>query len=90
MHKVNVWILLKKSKRRYWGISNPSLERLTDTTLEGLLTCKVSEEQKRLLGADTSHDKIKSTVFLLPGKKAPGPDGYTSDFFQAFMEPGGK
>ncbi|XP_074288741.1 uncharacterized protein LOC141613898 [Silene latifolia] len=48
------------------------------------------ESHKLLLLAPVTDDEIKQTLFSIPNDKAPGPDGYSSQFFKATWDITGK
>ncbi|CAN0924498.1 hypothetical protein LINGRAHAP2_LOCUS34221 [Linum grandiflorum] len=50
--------------------------------LDGLVDMTVTEDQQQMLDADVSRDEIQAALFSMKGDKAPGPDGYTADFFK--------
>lgn len=54
-----------------------TVERLRD-----LLGFQCSEIDCEKLIKDVSKEEIKCILFKMPGSKAPGPDGYTSEFFK--------
>uniref|UniRef100_A0A803QHQ4 Reverse transcriptase zinc-binding domain-containing protein n=1 Tax=Cannabis sativa TaxID=3483 RepID=A0A803QHQ4_CANSA len=43
---------------------------------------RLSEEQKNLLLQEFSKEEVKAAVFSIPGNKLPGPDGFSSFFYQ--------
>lgn len=43
----------------------------------------LSEDQKLLLCAPVSVNEIKEAIFSIPSSKSPGPDGFTSGFYEA-------
>ncbi|KAK9713574.1 hypothetical protein RND81_06G036400 [Saponaria officinalis] len=42
----------------------------------------ITHDHIAILTADVTHEEIKSAMFDIPGTKAPGPDGYSSQFFK--------
>jgi len=42
----------------------------------------ISVENCLMLERDVTVEQIKETIFSMKANKAPGPDGYTSDFFK--------
>lgn len=51
-------------------------------TLKDLLNFQCSEEDCKNLLKEVSKEEIKGVLFKMPGSKAPGPDGYTMEFFK--------
>ncbi|XP_074299534.1 uncharacterized protein LOC141630656 [Silene latifolia] len=42
----------------------------------------LTDEQREMLSAPVTDEEIKAAMFSIPGTKAPGPDGYSSQFFK--------
>ncbi|XP_074288179.1 uncharacterized protein LOC141613345 [Silene latifolia] len=61
------------------GTSKPVVPVNMDVVRQG--ACLTSEHQD-ILQAPVNEDEIKTTLFSIPGNKAPGPDGYSSQFFK--------
>ena len=47
---------------------------------------RVSDEENSLLTAPYSEEEVIKAVFLMEHNKAPGPDGFPSEFYQNFWE----
>ena len=47
---------------------------------------QVSEEENEVLMAPFSEEDVKTAVFDTEHKKAPGPDGFSTEFYQFFWE----
>jgi hypothetical protein len=47
---------------------------------------QVSEEENQILTAPFSEEKIKMAIFGMEHNKAPGPDGFSTKFYQFFWE----
>jgi hypothetical protein len=45
---------------------------------------QVSEEENEILTASFSEEEVKMAVFDKEHNKAPGPDGFPSEFYQFF------
>ena len=41
----------------------------------------VNEEQQRYLLGEYTTDEVRNAMFGIPGNKAPGPDGFSAQFF---------
>lgn len=55
-----------------------------DTSLEelrGLISYRCTQEVADQLSSIPSEEEIKTTLFAMPKNKAPGPDGYSAEFF---------
>lgn len=52
--------------------------------LEGVLTCKVTEEMNRYLVLIPSDSEIKEAAFSINSSKAPGPDGFSAKFYHSY------
>ncbi|KAL2921399.1 hypothetical protein RDABS01_012890, partial [Bienertia sinuspersici] len=63
------------------GIAHHKSYPINDKIIK--LSPVLSDDQARILIADTTHKEIKSALFSILGSKAPGPDGYNSSFFKA-------
>jgi hypothetical protein len=51
--------------------------------IQQLISPTISVENCLMLERDVTVEEIKETIFSMQANKAPGPDGYTSDFFKA-------
>jgi hypothetical protein len=45
---------------------------------------QVSVEENNLLTAPYSEEEVKKTIFQMEHNKAPGPDGFPTEFYQTF------
>ncbi|XP_060969549.1 uncharacterized protein LOC133036814 [Cannabis sativa] len=61
--------------------SQPAEEDM-QKALEGI-SCYLSDTEKTLLNEDFTLDEIEKAFFQLPLDKAPGPDGFNSNFYKA-------
>ena len=61
---------------------DPKVERCKQTFLTELLQVNLSSKVAAELVKPVTLAKIKSNVFGINGEKAPGPNGYTSQFFK--------
>lgn len=52
-------------------------------SIEEYCRSSLKEEQQNALIAEITPEEVKSVTFSLDGDKAPGPDGYTAEFFKA-------
>lgn len=64
------------------GSSSPSLSNDDIGEIHRLTSFKCDEACKGMLMALVSQAEIKKEVFDLPANKAPGPDGYTGEFYR--------
>lgn len=46
---------------------------------------KLTDEQRDFLDSDITIEEIKGVIKALPSSKAPGPDGFTGEFFKSFV-----
>jgi hypothetical protein len=49
-------------------------------------TPQVSKEENSLLTKSYTEDEVQKAVFQMKHNKAPGPDGFPTEFFQSFWE----
>ncbi|CAA7024809.1 unnamed protein product [Microthlaspi erraticum] len=63
------------------GKANPDVRPPSFPTLSSILGFRCSEGLSRRLSTLPSLEEIKDAVFVLPKNKAPGPDGFTVEFF---------
>lgn len=54
------------------------------TQIQGLITRKVTPEMNIMLTAIPSDSEIREAVQSINGNKAPGPDGFSATFYQAY------
>jgi hypothetical protein len=47
---------------------------------------KVNQKYINLLNSPITCDEIETVIKSLPAKKSPGPDGFTTKFYQTFEE----
>ncbi|KAG7541754.1 Endonuclease/exonuclease/phosphatase superfamily [Arabidopsis thaliana x Arabidopsis arenosa] len=77
--------LLKEMVVTYYqqllGTKNTSVHPLSTERIRELNSFRCSADLGRRLSAIPTPEEITSTVFSLPRNKAPGPDGFTVDFF---------
>lgn len=62
--------------------SPPVLSSEAKDEISRLTTFRCDVPSKEMLMAPVSREEIKKEVFSLPANKAPGPDGYTGEFFR--------
>lgn len=67
----------------YSSMSN-SIDEEMHTFLEPLGLPKLTEEQKQFLDSDISVEELEEVIRAMPSGKAPGPDGFTAEFFKSF------
>lgn len=60
-----------------------SMSKQMQLRLHNVLTNKLSEQQAKLLAQSISNEEIKSALFLMKKGTAPGPEGYTVEFFKS-------
>ncbi|KAG7563869.1 Reverse transcriptase zinc-binding domain [Arabidopsis suecica] len=65
-------------------------EGITITDLQQLLPFRCSAVDQQSLIRTVTDEEIKKVLFSMPNDKAPGPDGYTSEFYKAAWEIIGK
>jgi len=58
-------------------------EEMTAETLEHCLPFKCTEAQQIMLEKEVTAAEVRQVLFAMPANKAPGPDGYTSEFFKS-------
>ncbi|KAI5389295.1 hypothetical protein KIW84_074810 [Lathyrus oleraceus] len=54
--------------------------------LEGMDMVKLTDEDNMSLEVELTEEKIKDTFWYCNGNKSPGPDGFSSSFFQVCWE----
>jgi hypothetical protein len=47
---------------------------------------KLNQEDINHLNRSITHNEIKASIKNLPKKKSPGPDGFSTEYFQTFKE----
>ena len=57
-----------------------------DTFLEKCNLPKLNEEEAPKLNRPITVNEIEAVIKKLPTHKSPGPDGFTGEFYKAFME----
>ncbi|XP_048604784.1 uncharacterized protein LOC125582236 [Brassica napus] len=65
-------------------------EGVTEERLRELLDFECSDADKDNLMKEVTQEEIKRELFKMPGSKAPGPDGFTTEFFKEFWAVIGK
>jgi hypothetical protein len=51
--------------------------------IRNLIPTVISGDKAAKLEMEVTAEEIKATLFYMPSNKAPGPDGYTAEFFKA-------
>ncbi|KAK8686650.1 hypothetical protein V6N13_125673 [Hibiscus sabdariffa] len=64
------------------GVRNEYVVECPISFLKELLGCSFSVEAKQILHARVTREETKAFMFAQNSDKAPGPDGYTSEFFK--------
>ena len=59
-------------------------------SLQHLINIVISEDYRNMLQAPMSKDEIKQSMFAMKNGNAPGPDGFTAEFFKTNREIVGK
>lgn len=72
------------------GAEDGQLQEISLSDLQGLLSYRCPQEISELLVAIPSEEEIKATLLAMPKNKAPGPDGYSAEFFWESWEVVGK
>ena len=57
-----------------------------DEILEKYTSPKLSQEEIEHLNRPITGTEIETIIRNLPGRKSPGPDGFTDEFYQNFRE----
>ena len=57
-----------------------------DTFLEKYTLPKLNKEEAKNLNRPITADEIEAVIKNIPIQKSPGPDGFTGEFYKAFME----
>lgn len=65
------------------GISEQNITGSSVLELQNLLTERVSSRMAESLTQTVTREEIKAVDHSMPHNKSPGPDGYTSEFYQA-------
>lgn len=68
----------------------PGFTGTTVATLSGLLAFRCSDQEQDLLVSEVSDAEVKKLIFSMPANKAPGPNGYTAEFFREAWDVVGK
>ena len=72
------------------GCADGNLEAISEVELRGLLTYRCPQEISDKLICIPTEEEIKEVLFAMPKNKAPGPDGYSAEFFWEAWEVVGK
>ena len=78
---------LKKHITDYYhgfGPSNPSFLSLDESRRDEIL--QVTDIEKDKLQAMFSYEEVRAAVFQMEDNKALGPDGYPTEFYEAFWD----
>lgn len=59
-------------------IQDKTIEELQD-----IVPFRCSDEERSMLTKPVLEEEIREVIFHMPSNKAPGPDGYTTEFFKA-------
>lgn len=67
-----------------YSSTSTSTEEEIHKFIEPLGLPKLTDEQRDFLDLDITIEEIKGVIMALPSSKAPGPDGFTGEFFKSF------
>ena len=57
-----------------------------DGFFENFNLLRLSQEETQIMNNTITSTEVEAVIKNLPGNKSPGPDGFTGEFYQTFIE----
>ena len=77
--------IIRDYYEQQYGNKMDSLEEM-DRFLEKVNLPRPNQEEIKIMNNTTTSTKIEAVIKNLPKNKSPGPDGFTGEFYQTFIE----
>jgi hypothetical protein len=68
--------------KKLLGTSQMNFTNEKAARVKSLIPSAISTDKAALLVREVTYEEVRDTMFHMPSNKAPGPDGYTSEFFK--------